>query len=547
VGALDGEIWVCAECRSINNARAKQCYNCRTPRDLAAVDPASIEGTGHGKLRDVALPSFESPRPYAIVASFLILVVALMQIVSTVNVSRLITQVLDGTPATEEQFQFIGMVEIATLGIGLLALVAWSFWLSRAVVAMPALGLGYPAANGLMAFVENFLPGLNLLRVPAIVRDVVRRIEPGQNRGEALIFAAWIGLLLGFVVPRLGAFVTGFTAESEAAALRSTLTIALISTGFVLVGAIFLVALIWWIEQRIARRREAQLAEIDATTAGASGEVAETTEEGVSVPYAAPSPQAPAAPSAQAPAAPNAQAPAAPSGQAPAAQSPWSWRDTSDSPLAASTQQAMARGYATPGPGWDNEFAIAGAAEAPAAPAAPAPEPAPVAEPASAPQPEPIETGEPASPPSPEPEETLEPVRAVGPTETGAPAEAGARFEAVTPTTSAEPEAKAEPEAVRAEQPPSASQDEPGLAAFTNGGAPHLTIRVTNRGMLQAEMGGEIEPVILEDLTAYGQALANAGGTAEIVLAGNDGMVQLIARRAQRILADTGIDAPIPD
>ena len=96
MGALDGEIWVCAECRSINNARAKQCYNCRTPRDLAAVDPASIEGTGHGKLRDVALPTFESPRPYAIVASFLILVVALMQIVSTVNVSRLITQLCSG-------------------------------------------------------------------------------------------------------------------------------------------------------------------------------------------------------------------------------------------------------------------------------------------------------------------------------------------------------------------------------------------------------------------------------------------------------------------
>jgi hypothetical protein len=65
--------------------------------------------------------------------------------------------------------------------------------------------------------------------------------------------------------------------------------------------------------------------------------------------------------------------------------------------------------------------------------------------------------------------------------------------------------------------------------------------------MLQAEMGGEIEPVILEDLTAYGDALANAGGTAEIVLAGNDGMARLIARRAQRILADAGIDAPIPD
>ena len=49
-------------------------------------------------------------------------------------------------------------------------------------MAMPALGLGYPPADGLMAFVENFLPGLNLFRVPAIVRDVIRRLDPESIR-----------------------------------------------------------------------------------------------------------------------------------------------------------------------------------------------------------------------------------------------------------------------------------------------------------------------------------------------------------------------------
>ncbi len=506
MGALDGEIWVCAECRSINNARAKQCYNCRTPRELAAVDPSAIEGTGHGKLREIELPAFHSPRPYAIVASILILVVAGMQVVSAVNVSRLITQVLDGTPATEEQLRFIGMVELATLGIGALALIAWSLWLSRAVVAMPALGLGYPAANGLMAFVENFLPGLNLLRVPAIVRDVVRRIEPGQNRGEALIFAAWIGLLLGFVVPRLGAFLTGFTADSEAAALRSTLTIAAVSTGFVLVGAIFLVALIWWIEQRIARRREAQLAALDAATAGAAGETDGSTEAGTSVPPMPPSPSP--VPEVQTAVA---QAPAA-------AASPWSWRDMGESPLA------------TPGPGWDNEFAPAVVVAAPAAPprepvqAAPPREPVPAPEPAPPPPTEAIQAAEPEPVAAPEPEAVAAP--------------------------QPEPEAvaAARPAAVASPQPaPEPARNEPTPVAAAEGGAPHLTIRVTNSGMLQAELGGETEPILLEDLPAYGHALADAGGSAEIVLAGSDGMVHLIARRAQRILADTGIEATIPD
>ena len=124
---------------------------------------------------------------------------------------------------------------------------------------MPALGLGYPPTTGMMAFVENFLPGLNLFRVPAIVRDVMRRLEPGHTRGEALIFAAWIGLLGGVLVPRFGGFLAVLETGTIQEAVRRTLLIQGVSTGLVLVGAVFLVVLIWWIEQRVALRRVAQL------------------------------------------------------------------------------------------------------------------------------------------------------------------------------------------------------------------------------------------------------------------------------------------------
>jgi hypothetical protein len=433
VGALEGDIWVCAECRSINNARAKQCYNCRTPRDLAAVDPAMIEGTGHGKLREVALPVFHSPRPYAFVATILILATAALHVLYTLNSSTLGTQVLGGVPATPVQLRFLDGMQIASFITAVIALVGWSIWLSRAVTAMPALGLGYPAATGLTAFAENFLPGLNLLRVPALVRDVVRRLEPGQNRGEALIFAAWIGLLGGFLVPRVGAVVAGLSADSPETLLRSQLPILGVSTGLVLVGAIFLVALIWWIEARIARRREAQLAAIDAAVVGADAEIAETTEEGVSVEYATA---------------------AGPAGEV--------------------------------------------ASEPEPAP----PEPQPVAASRSIEPSELIEASELPAVPEPEPDPVPEPA--------------------------------VEPQASNAAGP-------------TNGEAPRLTIRIGNHGMLHAEMGGEIEPVMLEDLTAYGHALAEVGGTANLILDGTDAMVDLIARRAQRILAEAGIDAPIPD
>jgi cytoskeletal protein RodZ len=494
VGVLEGEIWVCADCRSINNARAKQCYNCRTPRDLAAVDPAMIEGTGHGKLRDVGLPAFHSPRPYAFVATILILATAALHVLYTLNSSALGAQVLGGVPATAEQQRFLDGMQIASFVTAIIALVGWSIWLSRAVTTMPALGLGYPAATGLTAFAENFLPGLNLLRVPALVRDVVRRIEPGQNRGEALIFAAWIGLLGGFIVPRVGAVLSGLSADSPESLLRSQLPILGVSAGLVLVGAIFLVALIWWIEARIARRREAQLAAIDAATAGATEEIAETTDEDAAIPYAAAPAETPASPSAP------------------------SWRDTSDSPLAATAEHPAA----LPGPGWDNEFAVATPASAAheAAPARPVSQPAQAPEPAP-PQPEPVVSSTP-----------IETAQTVGEPE---------------PIAAPEPEPQPVPKPAAVAPESAAVPPERSPVAAPTNGAPHLTIHIGNRGMLRAEMGGEVEPVMLEDLTAYGQALANVGGSADLLLEGNDGMVDLIARRARRILADAGIETPIPN
>jgi hypothetical protein len=164
--------------------------------------------------------------------------------------------------------------------------------------------------------------------------------------------------------------------------------------------------------------------------------------------------------------------------------------------------------------------------QAPAAEPTPAPEEAPGAEPLQAPEP---------TAPTPEPIARGMPIEATE--EPTAQAASEAAIEGAAASAPAAPATGA----------PATTVEEALPGAHTIDGKPHLTIRVANRGLLEAEMGGETEPVILEDLTAYGHALANAGGSAEIVLAGSDDMVRLIARRAQRILADTGIDASLPD
>ena len=264
------EIWVCANCRSVNKLRAKQCYNCRTPKERAAVDPSSE----HIGSRQVTLPDFEPSRPYAYVASALILVIGTVQAINTLFGAALALRVAEGSTVTEDEIVTTGLFGLTTIGIGLIALTAWAFWLSKVVRVMPALGLGYPAANGLMAFVENFIPFLNLWRVPAIVRDVVVRLDPVEPRGGALIFAAWIGLIAGYLLPRFAGYVNLLGAETEERFIRNQVLIGTVAAGLVLVGSVFLVVLIWWIEGRITRRREA------GTDAGA----ASSTEPSPSAP-----------------------------------------------------------------------------------------------------------------------------------------------------------------------------------------------------------------------------------------------------------------------
>jgi hypothetical protein len=260
------EIWVCANCRSVNKLRARQCYNCRTPKDRAAVDPSSE----HVGSRQIALPDFHASRPFAVVASVLILVIGAFQAINTLVSAGLLLRLADGDTITDDEFVGSVVVGLTTIGIGLIALTAWAFWLSKVVRVMPALGLGYPAANGLMAFIENFIPFFNLWRVPAIVRDVVVRLEPKESKGGALIFAAWIGLIAGYLIPRVGGVVGGVVlgigGASDEEAYRYGAVMNTVAAGLVLVGSLFLVVLIWWIEGRISRHRAAGTEAGAATT-----------------------------------------------------------------------------------------------------------------------------------------------------------------------------------------------------------------------------------------------------------------------------------------
>ena len=296
------EVWACSACRSINKPKAKACYKCRTPRDIAGVAPSEVSLGANQPTPTLARPPFHSTRGYALIACVLVLAVAALRVVSLVSVAPLIEAVIGGSKITEADLATASTLGFTSIGVTLLTVLVWAFWLSRVVTVMPALGLGYPPSTGTTAFVECLIPIYNFFRVPAILRDVTRRIAPADPRGNTLIAAAWIGLIGSFLLDRIGGFVIGLTAPSLSEALSRSLVLSAICAALAVVGAGFLVYLTAWIEAGITRVHDADRAASKAdgppmtaavAALGATRGAPATDDPRLAAPEAAPSLAAP--------------------------------------------------------------------------------------------------------------------------------------------------------------------------------------------------------------------------------------------------------------
>jgi hypothetical protein len=193
---------------------------------------------------------------------------------------------------------------MAALGVavGLGAFVMFGLWLSKAVATMPAIGLGYTRVTPRQALFEVLFPlGLLLVstamsfagillfridpwasllavvialvvalagylaiarRVPPVIWDVMRRLDPHSGRAGILVAGAWFGLVLGFLIPRIGGilatisdFVNG---SSRSLFLLHLVYLDQIGTALYLVAGACLVGIIAWVETKtraVARRR----------------------------------------------------------------------------------------------------------------------------------------------------------------------------------------------------------------------------------------------------------------------------------------------------
>lgn len=298
------QIWACSQCRSINDGRSKRCYKCLTPREQAEVDPGSISPTSSGDPRPVLeLPRYQPATIRAIVAGSLIALASGLQLMGTINETLLVRQLIDSTSELSvAQEQYLAIMGALGLAVGVGAFVMFGLWLSKAVATVPALGLGYTRVTSRQALFEVLFPlglllasagmsffsvylfridaGAALLaaiislvvalagyvaiarRVPPVIWDLMRRLDPNSGRAGILVAGAWFGLVLGYLVPRVGVILAVISdviaGSSQSLMLLHAVYLDQVGTALYLLAGVCLVGIIVWVEMKtraVARAR----------------------------------------------------------------------------------------------------------------------------------------------------------------------------------------------------------------------------------------------------------------------------------------------------
>jgi hypothetical protein len=256
------EPWICGSCRSLNQQTASRCYKCRTPRALVEADPTKLVVAGEGHSAAVAsvtkaaqssaLGGYKESWAFAGLAQCMLIGTGILAILYSIVGADILGMLVNGdTAGAKRDANAVGWLTVVLYGFAAVTLVSWAAWLSRVVSNVPKVGLGWPNVTPTAAFIENFLPGWNLFRVPAIVRDVLHRLEPNGGRGNSLLVAAWLGLVGGVVLPRILGIGLGFVVDSVEQLLSVGFAINQVGLGLTLAGIVFLVLLIRRIEKQM--------------------------------------------------------------------------------------------------------------------------------------------------------------------------------------------------------------------------------------------------------------------------------------------------------
>jgi hypothetical protein len=191
----ESDFWACRACRSINTSRANRCYKCHVPRDVAGVKPTEMSVTEPAPVLGPT-GTYRSSETRAVFAT----IAAVVFILGTYVALWIGWQVGNLRAAREREaanllFQSSQLLLVLPAVLGVLALVAYGLWISRAVANLPPLGAGYSRVSPTWAFFEPLIPGLNLYALPARAGEVIAKLG-GSTVGMPLIAVSFF-LIIG--------------------------------------------------------------------------------------------------------------------------------------------------------------------------------------------------------------------------------------------------------------------------------------------------------------------------------------------------------------
>jgi F0F1-type ATP synthase membrane subunit c/vacuolar-type H+-ATPase subunit K len=247
----EADFWACQSCRSINTSRSNRCYKCHIPREVAGVKPTELSVTEPPPVFGPTgtYRSSENRAVLATVATVAFILGTYVALWTGYQVGSLRAD--RQREAADQLFQSSQLLLALPVVLGLLALVAYGYWISRAVENLPPLGAGYSRVSPRWAFFEPLIPGLNLYSLPARAGEVISKLG-GSVLGTSLIAISFF-LIIG--PPIAAGILLRAVRFVEGREFWRTLGTTLLASFTVqVVGLVIALYVLWHIEGMFRRR-----------------------------------------------------------------------------------------------------------------------------------------------------------------------------------------------------------------------------------------------------------------------------------------------------
>jgi hypothetical protein len=247
----ESDFWACSACRSINTSRSSRCYKCHIPRDVAGVKPTEISVTAPPPVIGPT-GTYRSSENRAVLTTIATVVFILGTYVALWIGYQFGNLRADRHRLEADQLlQSSQLLLVLPVALGILALVAYGLWISRAVANLPPLGAGYSRVSPSWAFLEPLIPGLNLWSLPARAAEVISKLG-GSMLGTSLIAISFF-LIIGPPIAA-GIFLRAARFVEDREFWRTLGTTLLASFTVQVVGLVVALYVVWHIEGMFRRR-----------------------------------------------------------------------------------------------------------------------------------------------------------------------------------------------------------------------------------------------------------------------------------------------------